>query len=128
MSRLPQVGPKPRPGDKRRRAELDALYAELPALSCRGLCQESCGPIFMSRVEWQRICKSVGEERKADDSLTCPLLTAGGTCEVYQVRPMICRLWGLVETMPCPWGCKPERYLTQDEGHEFLERTGEIGL
>jgi hypothetical protein len=128
VARLPVIGPKPIPGDKRRRLELDALYAELPRLDCRGLCAESCGPIVTTRVEWQRICRAAGYEPKAlvgVDGLTCPLLK-DNRCTVYEVRPLICRLWGLVETMPCLWGCKPERYLTHEEGLEFLTRAAEI--
>jgi Fe-S-cluster containining protein len=77
----------------------------------------------MGRIEWQRVCRAQGE-RKAD-SLTCPYLEEE-RCTVYEVRPLICRLWGLVESMPCPWGCKPERYLTHEEGHELLARAAEI--
>lgn len=127
MSRVPAIGPKPRPGDKSRRAELEALYAELPSLSCRGLCTDSCGPISMSRIEWQRICRrSRSETLTLLPDMTCPMLD-DGRCSVYDIRPMICRLWGLVETMTCPWGCKPDRYLTHEEGGEFLRRAMEIG-
>lgn len=37
----------------------------------------------------------------------CPALTADERCGVYEVRPMVCRLWGAAEPMPCPWGCRP---------------------
>lgn len=127
MARLPVVGPKPIPGDKRRRQALQDLYAELPALECKRLCSESCGPVFMVRVEWQRICRVLGEERQGDPgTLVCPILEEG-RCAAYDVRPTICRLWGMVETMKCPWGCIPDRYLTHEEGLEFLVRAGEIG-
>lgn len=126
MARLPVVGPKPASGDRKRRDALNDLYAELPALKCKQLCAESCGPIVMTRVEWQRVCKTLSEERKAIGSLTCPILE-NGLCAAYDVRPMLCRLWGLVETMKCPWGCVPERYLTEEEGYEFLVRSGDIG-
>ena len=79
----------------------------------------------MSRVEWQRICKRLGEERKAVD-INCPMLD-NGRCSVYDIRPMICRLWGIVETMLCHHGCKPDRVLTAEEGFEFLQRAAEIG-
>ena len=32
-------------------APLAKLWASLPALECRGLCHESCGPILMSTQE-----------------------------------------------------------------------------
>jgi|ERR1051326_7151292 Fe-S-cluster containining protein len=101
--------------------DLDALYAELPTIACQRKCHSACGPIFMSRVEWQRIIKKKGYEPRAT-SIDCPLLVSG-LCSVYNVRPMICRLWGIVESLPCPWGCKPQpRYLTHAEGHDFLLR------
>lgn len=106
---------------------LDSLYAELPTLDCKGLCSNSCGPVFMSRLEWKRITDKLGREPKGGADLTCPMLTCMGRCSVYDERPMLCRLWGLVESMPCVYGCKPERVLTDDEGHELLRRAAEAG-
>ena len=91
MSRIPLAGPKPIPGDKKRRAELVALYAELPTIQCAGLCAESCGPVLMGRVEWQSLCRAGGERRVAANDLTCPYLEEE-RCSVYEVRPMICFL------------------------------------
>jgi Fe-S-cluster containining protein len=110
--------------DVHAKAQLDALYAELPAIDCQRKCSSSCGPIAMSRVEWARIVKKKGYEPKAT-SITCPLLV-GGLCSVYSIRPMICRLWGLVEDMRCPWGCEPERVLTATEAYDFLLRAEAI--
>lgn len=106
--------------DVRAKALLDELYAELPAIDCQRKCESSCGPIAMSRGEWQRIIKRKGFEPRAT-SIDCPLLDRG-LCSVYAIRPMICRLWGVIETMPCPWGCKPERYLSTREGYIYLAR------
>jgi Fe-S-cluster containining protein len=126
MARLPTFGPPPKPGDKARRDAIKALYASLPRLDCAGKCAESCGPVFMTRVEWQQICKRTRSEPSAGDGLTCPMLVEE-RCSVYEVRPMLCRLWGMVETMKCPWGCIPERYLTEKEGYELLQRAYEEG-
>lgn len=80
----------------------------------------------MEKLEWDRIVKRIGHEPKGDESLNCPLLTADKKCSVYHIRPMICRLWGIVERMPCHHGCVPERWLTREQGHEFLRRVREI--
>lgn len=105
-----------------KRRALDALYAELPRLNCQGKCAESCGPIAMSPLELDRIVERTGSEPTFDRlTLTCSLLRVERRT-VYPIRPAICRLWGLVESMPCPWGCKPERYLTDAQGHAFLSR------
>lgn len=49
----------------------------------------------------------------------CALLRRDGACSVYVDRPLICRLWGVVETMPCPFGCRPERWLSEQEALEL---------
>lgn len=107
------------------KAALDVLYAELPSIDCQGKCLESCGPIVMSRIEWKRILrhpvlKGKKEPRMRPD-FSCPFLVSE-RCGVYKIRPMICRLWGVVESMPCHWGCVPDRTLTHAEGYEFLIR------
>lgn len=112
---------------------LDALYSELPTIACAGKCQASCGPIqnAMTRAERDRIENRVGHPIPKLELKTrpkpCPLLTRSGHCSVYTARPAICRLWGVVETMPCPHGCVPDYYLTHDEGHAFLRRVAAIG-
>lgn len=50
-----------------------------------------------------------------------------GRCAVYDIRPMICRLWGLSEDMPCPYGCVPEGgLLPVEEGYAFLAEAFDI--
>lgn len=109
--------------------KLDRLYAELPAIECKRLCEECCGPVMMSRIEWERIIARCGkapaptpEQRQR---LECPMLKDGG-CSVYDIRPLICRLWGLVERMACPHGCTPERWLTDEEAGAFLTRAEQL--
>lgn len=107
--------------------QLDKLYATLPKLECQGKCQESCGPVFMSRVEWERIKAKLGWIPKAK-TITCPMLhPSTGNCRVYEVRPMLCRLWGIVESMPCLWGCKPDKYLSNEEGYKLLAQADATG-
>lgn len=105
-----------------KRAAMDALYAELPTMKCRGLCFDHCGPIVLSAEEWQRIKERKGNVQAGPDHV-CPMLNPAGRCTVYEIRPMICRLWGVVDSMRCPHGCKPEAgYLTVEEGFDFLAR------
>lgn len=109
-------------------AALDELYAEIPDTGCKGLCVEACGPIGMTPLERQRI---------ADRGTALPLLgkpTDGactalseGRCAVYECRPTICRLWGAVESLPCPHGCVPDGGRLPDrEGHRIIARAGVI--
>lgn len=111
--------------------KLAEIYAQIPALECKGLCQESCGPIGMSQAEARAIKDRVGarvdikgEGRQVFimklPSLTCPLLNPDGKCSVYANRPAICRIWGNVRPMACPHGCKPKRWMTREESYAVL--------
>src|ERR1035438_9631703 len=97
------------------------VYISLPAIRCQGKCQASCGPIMYSDAEASRVERLTGK-RLPDvfvviepKDLTCPLLDPAGHCSIYAHRPLICRLWGLVERMRCPWGCVPDRWLSDNE-------------
>lgn len=100
---------------------LDAIYAEVPVMECQGLCSESCGPLIVDEPERAQIRERTGRTLRLLQ-LDCPQLTILRRCSIYTDRPLICRLWGVVESMPCPWGCKPDRYLTDAEGHQLLAR------
>ena len=122
-----------RPADKA--AALQAVYAQVPAIECRGQCWDSCGPIELTRTERRRIAAGSGVEiadrlplhlpgggEVACAALTFPLRR----CGVYELRPLICRLWGVLDGMPCTYGCVPERYLTMAEGYELLARAADL--
>jgi hypothetical protein len=114
-----------------REAKLDAMYAELPALECKGLCADSCRTIDLSTVERDRIRQAGGPEippllTTPDDS-KCPALEEG-RCTVHPVRPMICRLWGIGEQMKCQYGCKPEGgWISAADTQRFLMRSYLVG-
>lgn len=98
-------------------AALEKLYASLPQVQCKGLCWNSCGPIDMSTVERRRI-EAAGVvfpefgHRQAQrwargEQLRCPALDDEFRCTVYEIRPMVCRLWGLARgELACPHGCQ----------------------
>jgi Fe-S-cluster containining protein len=120
--------------------KLEALYAALPTVQCKKLCgREICGPIPLSRMELQRIEQKVGVVEfvtatsdfvasegnvglRTDFDHTCKFLERTfGRCLIYEVRPLICRLWGCVDDprMRCVHGCQPSRWLTNDEAMQF---------
>ena len=74
----------------------------------------------MSTTELVRISAVTTPPRPHLD-LTCSKLQAG-RCAIYSIRPLICRLWGATKRLPCPWGCKPGRYLTEKESRALLAR------
>lgn len=111
------------------------LDGVVPRIECGGWCQESCGPIAMTGREFGRLVRAVGRElptrRMAgvDPALkvlqttgdgVCPLLV-DGRCSAHEARPMVCRLWGVVESMPCVYGCRPERVLSDREGRALAK-------
>ncbi len=110
-------------------AALSMAYAQLPYLPCKGLCQDCCGPIRMSRVELDRLTVRLGHRPKPPDkALNCSMLDLkSGRCTVYDIRPFICRLWGLVEEMKCPFGCKPERWVSDVEAYRLMSEVADAG-
>lgn len=111
-----------------RRQALRRLYDQVPEINCKGLCADSCGPIEMSTTERATIRKRGVEITDRDVALArlrdegdfdCDALV-DGRCSVYEDRPMICRLWGVTETLRCPYGCEAERVLPDDEGFVLL--------
>lgn len=118
-------------------AALDELYARVPDVGCKGLCHQACGPIGMNPREHQRIRdrgvkiphhqEGLAELVETGD-YTCPALDGDNQCSVYEVRPMLCRLWGATESMPCTYGCVPEEGLLPDaEGHMLLAQSLDVG-
>lgn len=108
-------------------AELDDLYAQLPALECKGRCHDSCTSINMTELERERI-RARGVEigpsmtharvKKlvaAGRTPRCPALGPLNTCTVYDVRPMICRTFGMVLGELCQHGCVPDGTITREE-------------
>jgi hypothetical protein len=116
------------PNHRRQDRELDALYAQLPELKCQGYCHDSCGPIAMSLRERARIIERARRPITCGEYATCSMLTPERKCGIYDIRPLICRLWGLVKGMPCPYGCRPEGGLIDDaEGVRLLLEADRIG-
>jgi Fe-S-cluster containining protein len=94
---------------------------------------------MVAREEYDRICRHLGHAlpdavRMPDGPVRtctvgdmCPMLSAEGRCTVYALRPALCRLWFMVEDLPCPYGCRPERYLTAREALSVLLLSGALG-
>lgn len=127
-------------------AALEEIYGGLPSIDCQGYCFNSCGPISMSSVERERIRQEHGVEIQhfttdrsqawaADrrelngESLLCNALDTFHRCSVYDVRPFICRVWGVGRgELACPNGCTMTgRRLKYGEIMRLLWRTFRIG-
>jgi Fe-S-cluster containining protein len=105
-----------------------ALYRSLPTLACKGLCADSCGPIAATALEAERMRTAAGFKPLTLDAetLTCGYLQAG-RCAVYDVRPLICRLWGAADGMRCPHGCEPSRVVGRAEGRRLFQWAARLG-
>ncbi len=102
---------------------LGAIYARVPDVKCKGKCQQYCGPIYMSGAEAEAIERVTGLPLPlVGDDLRCPFLSSEGRCEVYAQRPLVCRVWGAVPELKCPWGCRPERPFSSADGAQALAR------
>lgn len=108
--------------------DLDGLYGQLPAMECKGLCWESCFSVGLMPVEQTRIIVKHGlkiETGFFEDG--CPGLSPFRRCLVYADRPLICRLWGMVPSMRCPYGCEPTGgMLTEEQGQTFMNALWQI--
>lgn len=123
--------------------KLQRLYSRLPRINCKKKCHESCGPIVMSEVEMdliserlgynpfgdaqiQEINKKAKEGKTKNECLTCPLLDNSKMCTIYDIRPMICRIFGLVKKLRCPHGCVPAKWLNDRQAKHFLDLADSI--
>lgn len=122
--------------------KLEELYATLPTINCKGLCYDACGVILCSKAEKNAIAEHTGHRVKTipemvapihknhvmlkpTEDLSCSYLKKQ-RCSIYQVRPMICRLFGVADGMTCAHGCQPSRLLSKQEAHDLIEAAAEI--
>lgn len=122
-----------------KRERLSDLYALVPEVNCKGLCQAFCGPVMMSDTEHDRLVnlghdiprwrpETFADEMQAGRvEMACPVLAADGSCSAYAHRPMVCRLWGAAEELRCPHGCEPTRLLTPQQARDLLLRSVTAG-
>jgi hypothetical protein len=103
-----------------------ALYSKVPRLDCKRKCQEVCGPIGMGEAERRRMVFFASEPSLRADNV-CGYLDDRRLCSVYAARPMVCRLWGTTKRTRCPWGCEPERWLSNKEAGSLLRRADAVG-
>lgn len=103
----------------------------IPTFSCTPGCHDCCGPVTASSEEVSRLpVKSDQEHEIALAELNCPYLGENG-CEVYEERPLICRLFGTTPNMPCPNERRPEEMIDHRielKIHNFLAETRQVLL
>jgi Fe-S-cluster containining protein len=124
---------------------LEDIYASVPHLGdCTG-CSECCGPVRWLTIEDENIREYLREhgipfrekvippveilkmmlDEEADRAMSCPYATKQG-CEIYPVRPLICRVFGVVrEDLECPKLAAKET-ITSKEVSELYRKLAEM--
>jgi len=113
--------------------KLSKIYSRIPDFKCREGCGECCGPIphftegtifdlsNIGHVEIEKeaikeYLRLTGKKYKTVTVVeeSCPYLIEDKKCEIYPVRPLVCRLFGVMpeaEELRCPY-IKPERTIS----------------
>jgi uncharacterized protein len=89
--------------------KIDYLRLQIPSFTCEPGCHDCCGPVTASSEEMARLpVKSIAAHEAALADYNCVHLGPNG-CQVYDQRPLICRLFGTTPSLPCPRGRGPEQ-------------------
>jgi Fe-S-cluster containining protein len=111
--------------------KIEFFRKRIPSFVCKPGCHDCCGPVTASSEEMSRLPeKSDAEHETALANLSCPHLGPHG-CQVYDERPLICRLFGTTPRLACPEGKRPEKMVDpriERRIHEFLSETRQVLL
>jgi hypothetical protein len=95
------------------------LYKKIPRFECIEGCTDCCGPVPWTEWELKQAGLEAPPPERADK--TCQFAD-GGSCQIYQHRPLMCRLFGTVEDLRCPHGRGPLKVLSVEDGHTIVSR------
>jgi hypothetical protein len=88
-------------------AQIRFFRRQIPEFACIPGCHDCCGPVLASTTEMARLpLKDEAERAAALAHWDCAHLGPHG-CTVYDERPLVCRLFGTTERLPCPHGRRP---------------------
>jgi len=93
--------------------EIEKLRALIPQFpSCIDGCTDCCGHVHWSEWEWQQVMDNGLLATVNPNPFACPF-SAKGNCDVYEHRPIVCRLFGQIddEKMLCPHGIRPVKLM-----------------
>ena len=123
--------------------ELNDIYNKIPELKCQENCHECCGATRWLPIEYfniKRFLDNLGLKERNMKTMfeMCPYIE-DNKCIIYPVRPIICRLFGVVNynktlkskalgkevrfqaSMICP-DVKIDNYLTTEESKEIMKK------
>lgn len=109
--------------------KIDHLRRQIPGFACVPGCHDCCGPVTASSEEMARLpVKSIAAHDAALADFNCVHLGPEG-CEVYDQRPLICRLFGTTPSLPCPRGRGPEQPTAprvEQQVHRLIATTRQV--
>jgi len=103
--------------------DLNTIYSEVPAFECKPDCSACCGPVQWSLIEEVNIQRYLNQKHmkmrikklvSLDDPI-CPYVNAEHKCDIYPVRPLLCRVFGVLNNfrLVCPF--MPAKQTLPDE-------------
>ena len=111
------------------RHKIHFLRELIPSFECEPGCHDCCGPVTASSEEMSRLpVKSDAEHDAALAEWNCVHLGPQG-CQVYEQRPLICRLFGTTASLPCPRGRGPAAPIeahVEQQVHELIASTRQV--
>jgi len=133
-----QPRPSASPGCQQVTEWLHSVYERLPVGICDGCtdCALRCaGEVPMVAAEYHAIRQYLDNQgqpvpprrqrRWGQMMAPCRFLAEDSRlCTIYPVRPLICRLFGLVEWLPCPTG---KQTAVVNDGLDLMRRYAELG-
>lgn len=109
--------------------KIDYLRRQIPGFACVPGCHDCCGPVTASSEEMARLPrKTRAEQDAALAEFNCVHLGPNG-CQVYDQRPLICRLFGTTASLPCPRGQGPEQSTdaqVERQVHQLIATTRQV--
>jgi len=103
----------------------------IPSFACEPGCHDCCGPVTASSEEVSRLPqKTDADHEVALSHYNCVYLGEDG-CQVYDERPLICRLFGTTPRLLCPKGKAPEVMINgkiEADIHHFMAKTRQVLL
>jgi len=108
---------------------VDLLRQRIPSFECKPGCHDCCGPVTTSSEEMARLpFKTNAQHEAALKEWNCVYLGPNG-CEVYEERPLICRVFGTTPRMPCPEHRRPAEMIdtkTEAQIHHYIANTRQV--
>jgi len=106
--------------------KLRQIYRRIPDFNCAPKCNQCCGPVPWAIVEHRVITKWMterGVEERFTETMfdSCPYIK-DNKCSIYEIRPILCRIFGVVDTpkLMCPYRSAKDR-LTDEEARKMID-------